>query len=327
MKIPPKYKLTAEISHLLEEIEFCKSVIASTDLPIKIEQNLRRQSVLKSSLYSAKIEGNELLMKDLSSMSSKDLEKVEVFNILKAINHISNEQSSKTNLKTFLDIHKILLSGLSNDFGHFRTEMNAIFDASGSVVYLPPPPNLVKPLLEDLIEYIDSSSEKIIPIKACIAHYIFEKIHPFIDGNGRVGRILIQKILYQHDYWMKGLLSIEEYLNENRQNYYMALEESESDISAYVTFMLKALASTSKKAKDLILIKSKYHDETDNLLPRRMEILNIIKDHQFVSFDTIRRRFDGINERTLRYDLKKLQDENFITKLGVTKGVYYRVNE
>jgi len=147
MKIPPKYKLTAEISHLLEEIEFCKSVIASTDLPIKIEQNLRRQSVLKSSLYSAKIEGNELLMKDLSSMSSKDLEKVEVFNILKAINHISNEQSSKTNLKTFLDIHKILLSGLSNDFGHFRTEMNAIFDASGSVVYLPPPPNLVKPLL------------------------------------------------------------------------------------------------------------------------------------------------------------------------------------
>jgi len=126
---------------------------------------------------------------------------------------------------------------------------------------------------------------------------------------------------------MKGLLSIEEYLNENRQNYYMALEESESDISAYVTFMLKALASTSKKAKDLILIKSKYHDETDNLLPRRMEILNIIKDHQFVSFDTIRRRFDGINERTLRYDLKKLQDENFITKLGVTKGVYYRVNE
>lgn len=61
----------------------------------------------------------------------------------------------------------------------------------------------------------------------------------------------------------------------------------------------------------------------DYLLPRRGEILNIIRDHKILKFDQIRRRFMGVNERTLRYDLKKLQDAGLIRKRGVTKGVFY----
>lgn len=63
--------------------------------------------------------------------------------------------------------------------------------------------------------------------------------------------------------------------------------------------------------------------EEESLLPRRAEILAIIKDHHLLSFDRIRRRFMSVNERTLRYDLKKLKDQGFIRKRGVTKGVYY----
>lgn len=61
----------------------------------------------------------------------------------------------------------------------------------------------------------------------------------------------------------------------------------------------------------------------DYLLPRRGEILNIIRDHKILNFDQIRRRFMGVNERTLRYDLKKLQDSGLIRKRGVTNGVFY----
>lgn len=63
----------------------------------------------------------------------------------------------------------------------------------------------------------------------------------------------------------------------------------------------------------------------DYLLPRRGEILNIIRDHKILNFDQIRRRFMGVNERTLRYDLKKLQDSGLIRKRGITKGVYYEI--
>ena len=63
----------------------------------------------------------------------------------------------------------------------------------------------------------------------------------------------------------------------------------------------------------------------DTLLPRRLEILNIIKDHKLIQFNDIKRRFWGINDRTLRYDLKKLTETGLIIKRGVTKGVFYQI--
>lgn len=322
--VVPFYKLTPVIVNLLQEIEYSKSIIENASIPIKLEQNIRRQSVLASSLYSAKIEGNELHLSDLSNRFGFDKEKLEVFNLLKAINLVLSDNSEKFSIEDIKNLHKIVMSGLFAGSGHFRNEMNAIFDSNGSVVYLPPPPNLIEPLLKNLINYInDEKREKIAVIKACVAHYMFEKIHPFIDGNGRVGRLILQSVMHKKGYGMKGLLSFEEYLNENRLKYYQSLEEPESDITGYLTYMLKAISATSQKAKDLILSKENY-SESDLLLPRRAEILNVINDHVIVTFNFIKRRFASVNERTLRYDLKFLQDKNFIIKLGTTKGVHYK---
>lgn len=80
----------------------------------------------------------------------------------------------------------------------------------------------------------------------------------------------------------------------------------------------------AKSGKKLVLEKKELQAE-DYLLPRRAEILYIIKDHRIVDFDIIRRRFLAVNERTLRYDLKKLADAKLIKKLGTTKGVYYEI--
>lgn len=87
--------------------------------------------------------------------------------------------------------------------------------------------------------------------------------------------------------------------------------------------MLEALKDAAEQGKMLILEKKKIQPE-DYLLPRRAEIYNIIKDHRLINFDQIRRRFLSINERTLRYDLKKLAGVGLIKKLGATKGAYYQ---
>jgi len=104
------------------------------------------------------------------------------------------------------------------------------------------------------------------------------------------------------------------------------LEEPEKDATDYVIFMLEAIAETAKKAKKLVLSKQKAQ-AVDFLLPRRAEIYKIIADHKLVNFDQIKRRFLKVNERTLRYDIKKLIDEGFIVKLGNTKGVYYKLKK
>lgn len=323
MIIPGKYRLTPRISELLSSIEASRQVIDSITIPPEIENNIRRQSTLTSSVYSARIEGNELTMEDLNS-PSKNQRKVEIFNILKALNNLNKHPKKDIKIEDILEMHSIVLKDLHEDAGRVRKNMEAIFNSAGIAIYMPPPPRLILKQLEKLIKYINLGRERFIPIKATLAHYSFEKIHPFEEGNGRVGRLLLQKILKQGGFGMKGLLSLEEYLDNHRNEYYRSLEEPEKDLTDYLEFMLSAIDETAKTAKELVISKQKT-DIKDYLLPRRAEIYSIIKDHKIVNFDQVRRRFTKVNERTLRYDLKKLQDTGLIKKLGTTKGVYYQI--
>lgn len=325
MTIPPKYFLTSKMTQLLQQIEGAKEVVNSVNIPPEIEINIRRQSTLKSSLYSARIEGNTLTMNELDGGVSRDQKKVEVFNILKGLNQIANRGYKDLSMAEILNYHRLVMANLLNreDLGQLRAVASAIFNSAGIAVYVPPSPSQVTPLLVKLVSYINSSKEPLIPVKAVLAHYIFEKIHPFIDGNGRVGRLVLQVVLKKHGYDLRGLLALEEFLDNHRGRYYEVLDDSEKDVTDFVEFMLEAIAISADEAKVLVLERRQV-EAADYLLPRRAEILNIIKEHQLVNFDTIRRRFMAINERTLRYDLKKLTDAGLVKKLGATKGVYYQ---
>lgn len=324
MLIPPKYSLTPQISGCLQSIEACKAVIDSIQIPIEVETNIRRQSVLKSSLFSARIEGNPLTLEELPLKGSTNQKKKEVMNILNTMQFIHQRGFRDLTVKTLLETHQKVLQGLieKERLGKFRTELNAIFNSAGIAIYLPPPPRQVPTLVQRILKVVNSSKEPFVPIKASLAHYSFEKVHPFMDGNGRVGRILLQAVLEKGGYGMKGLLHIEEYLDNHRSSYYDSLMEPEKDVTDYLEFMLQALASASEQAKQQVLQKEKLEAE-DFLLPRRAELYRIIKEQRLINFDSIHRRFLKINDRTLRYDLKKLQDQGFIRKRGTTKGVYY----
>ncbi|MBI2338563.1 Fic family protein [Candidatus Daviesbacteria bacterium] len=326
MLIPAKYILTPKISQLLQSIEASKEVISSVNIPPEVEMNIRRQSTLKSSLFSARIEGNPLTLEEVLKNPSRDQRKAEVYNILKALNWIHQRKFKDLTLKDILELHRMVLLGITEkqDLGKFRTNMEAIFNSAGIAIYLPPRPGQIIPLVERLSKFINSAKEPFVPIRACLAHYIFEKIHPFLDGNGRVGRLLLQAVLVKGNYGMKGLVPLEEYLDSHRSEYYQALNEPEKDVTDYLEFMLEAIAETAEETKKLVLEKQKL-DIEDLLLPRRAEIFNIIKDHNLINFGTLRRRFLAVNERTLRYDLKKLQDQGLIRKRGTTKGVYYEI--
>ncbi|OGM32946.1 hypothetical protein A2803_05120 [Candidatus Woesebacteria bacterium RIFCSPHIGHO2_01_FULL_44_21] len=322
MLIPPRYRLIPEITQLLSSIEASREVIEAIAIPPEIENNIRRKSTLKSALFSARVEGNPLTLDELAR-SSETQKKLEVMNILKAMNFINEQPGRDVTSKDILKLHEIAMKGLTES-GAFRTNMEAIFNAAGIAVYMPPPPKQIPALITRLIKYINSDREKLTPVKAVLAHFTFEKIHPFLDGSGRVGRLLMQKILIQGGYGMKGLLSLEEYIDEHRSEYYRMLEEPEKDATDYLVFMLTAIDETGKKARELVMQKQEA-EVTDYLLPRRAEIYNIIKDHKLVQFDLLRRRFAKVNERTLRYDLKKLADQGLIRKRGATRGVYYEV--
>ena len=324
MLIPPNYTFTTTISDYLQTIEASRQVIDAIEIPQEIEVNIRRQSILKSSLFSARIEGNPLTLEEMRRVPSKDQKKQEVINILKSLQLVQRRGARDLSVSFIKELHDKTMLGLTDRAikGNYRTEVSAIFNSAGIAIYLPPPPRTVPPLMERLVKFANSPKEKFVPIRAVLTHYTFEKIHPFLDGNGRVGRLLLQAVLEKTSYGMKGLLSVEEYLDQHRSEYYDVLALGEKDVTDYVEFMLKALADTAQKAKTLALQKETVQPQ-DYLLPRRSEILQIIKDQRIVTFDMIKRRFLKINDRTLRYDLKQLQDKGLIRKRGTTKGVYY----
>ncbi len=323
MKIPPRYQITSDILGLISKVDSYRLFFSSLTIPSLMKEKIKRISLLKSSLYSARIEGNSLTEEELEISSDKE-KTLEVFNILKTAKYIEKNiyPKKKITKKVILFLHQMAMENLTNQKGNFRKEMGAIFNQAGIAVYLPPPPSSINLLINQLLNYINFGKEKFPLIKAFISHLVFEKIHPFIDGNGRVGRLLIYAILRSEGYDFGFFIPFEEYLDKHKNDYYYFLDVGMKDADSYLIFMLTSFVNQLKKTKTLIL-KEMNKKEMILLPPRHEEILNIIKNHRLVSFDFIRRRFLKVPQRTLRYDLKRLVDKQLVVKIGKTKGSYY----
>jgi DNA-binding transcriptional ArsR family regulator len=164
------------------------------------------------------------------------------------------------------------------------------------------------------------------PVAAGVAHIWFEKVHPFLDGNGRIGRLLSSYILKKGGYDFSGLVPFEQYLDEHRDDYYSYLGRDSQDVTEFVEYYLAALRSQAK-----VSLKAAYDgvkpDKYAHLLPRRSEIMHILEDHKVISFDFLCRRFRAVPTRTLHNDLMQLTRAGLVQKMGSTRGVLYSVIE
>ncbi len=307
----------------LIRIETAKKVFEFLPQLPHIEESLRHKSLLKSSLFSARIEGNRLRFEEIENIkrSSGNIEKKEILNILSALKWIHSKTAIHITIPLILKLHKMVMQAISAEVGQLRTEHSAIFNQAGVAVYITPPPHELKNLLTKLIKISKASKEHAV-INAAQVHFAFEKIHPFIDGNGRVGRLLSAFLLKNSGFGFRGLAILEEYLNEHQEEYYSTLGISKKDITEFVEFFTNAVATSAEKVIKLLQNRKEERPE-DTLLPRRQEILAIIREHKLVSFDFIKRRFQKVPVSSLHYDLKMLLKTRFIIKLGTTRGALY----
>ena len=334
MKIPQKYKATAKITKLLATIEANKEVIDSISIPVEIEENIRRESSLGSALFSARIEGNTLTLGEIGSfaeLSVDDKRKVEVGNLFKAIGSVLEKFSRRKTIsqEDLLNLHKETMKNIMDKkfSGKFREAHEGIFDSSGNLIYHAPPPSMVPDLFNKLVDFINSPKEESVPIRAALAHLSFEEIHPFVDGNGRVGRLLQLGVLVSGGYGMKGLVFPEELIDQNRKSYYHAIEYSRDDGHAtdFVELMLEFLAESSTKARKTIKEKQDHPSSWDILLPRRKEIMQIVSEQKLVSHDFLHRRFLKVPERVISYDIQCLIKDGYLVKIGKTRGALYSI--
>lgn len=316
----------------LQQIELLSQVLIHLPVAQQHKLHIFHQQTLKSALFSAKIEGNTLSLievKDLDQSGYKNREKREISNVLQALSWLQDMvQLDENNLKI---LHQKIMNQLDADAGKFRSESSAIFDQYGNVVYLTPSPQEMRQMLavwypQAQLAERASWQQKLLNI-AC-SHYYFEKIHPFLDGNGRTGRAVLQWQLQQLNLFNDFILPIEQFFDAKRNNYYQFLEKNSRQQREFVEFFLTGIAWSLEQL--LTDIKESVNDTMSEeqtllaqLLPRRREIFHIIEDHPYSTLDSIWRRFPRLPKRTLSYDLQQLVKAQLLNKHGSTKGVVY----
>jgi len=220
------------------------------------QPKLRRTNRIKTIQGSLAIEGNSLDLEQVTTVfenkrvlgPKKDI--LEVKNAIRLYELLPklNPTSSKDLLKS----HGILMQGLAFNAGKFRSGSVGIFKGS-KVSHIAPPASRVPGLMEDLFLFLKKEKELSPLVQACIFHYELEFIHPFTDGNGRMGRFWQQLILTRHHATFE-YISVESVIRERQQLYYEALEKSDKtgNSTLFIEFMLNCLRSSLEEFLDQV---------------------------------------------------------------------------
>lgn len=250
-------KLLAEANRQIGELNAYSLLIPNVDLYIKMHVKIEANKSSRIEGTRTTVEEDLLDITDINPEKRDDWEEVQ--NYVKATNYgverIKNGFPVCTRL--IRELHKILMQGVRGEHktpGKFRTSQNWIGGSMPSnAVYVPPPHTEIVECLTDFEKFINNE-EIDTPdlIKIAILHYQFESIHPFLDGNGRIGRLLIPLYIQSKGMLDKSCLYISDYIERNKDTYYDMLTRvrTHNDMIAWIKFFLEAVIETSKTAKE-----------------------------------------------------------------------------
>ncbi len=237
----PPYTITDKIVNLISNIS---EILTKLSIDDRFTSNpkLKRENRVKTIQASLAIENNTLTLNQVTDIINgkrvlgEPKEICEVKNAFEAYELLLSFNSKS--IEDLLSIHKILMKDLTNEAGVFRSKGVGIF-AEEQLVHMAPPAYLVPSLINDLFNWLKSSNEVHPLIKSCVFHYEFEFIHPFSDGNGRMGRMWQTLILYN---WNPILawLPIETLIKERQNEYYKVLGkcDKEGNSVKFIEFIL-----------------------------------------------------------------------------------------
>lgn len=242
----PPFKITNRILNLVANISEMIGKINVSD-KTKYSLKLRKENRIKTIHSSLAIENNTLSIEQVTAIINGK----RVLGMPQEIQEVRNayetyEHMLKLNPFSIIDLlkgHGMMMQSLASEAGRFRSGGVGVFNGD-KLIHMAPPAKLVRGHIENLLEWTKNADLPML-IKSCVFHYEFEFIHPFQDGNGRIGRMW-QTLLLSTLNPMFIYLPIESLIKERQQEYYVALSKADSigDSSAFVEFLLQVISDT-----------------------------------------------------------------------------------
>ena len=314
----PPYQLTSIILHGISEVSEKIGALKAFHLD-RPSPELRKSHQVKTIHNSLQIEGNSLSETQITALlngkrvigPSKDI--LEVQNAIAVYDRIGHWRGTEE--KSFLKAHGILMQNLMSSPGRYRTEGVGIMKGK-EVQHYAPPHDRVPFLMKELFSYLKKSDDHAL-IKSCVFHYEVEFIHPFLDGNGRMGR-LWQSVLLTEWHELFSFLPFESLIRQEQEAYYsvLALCDKAGNSTAFIEFMLGIL---SEALDDLLNQSAQPKTSTERL-------------HYFIeqfSGDFTRldysKMFKGISSATASRDLKNGVDMGLLAKTGEKRNTIYHI--
>lgn len=344
----PTYTVNNDILINIGRIEAARQVIMDAPLLPLWEKRFKEDALVRQVHHGTHLEGNQLdkeeakqiiLSQNLHAIRTRDVQ--EVLNYRAVMDFIEVNQGENFPLiseRTLLILHKMTVDKILPPelSGHYRTKRVVIKDSqTGQVTFKPPDPEEVPYLLNEFFKWYEMlKPNSIHPVlKAGITHFELVRIHPFLDGNGRVARAFTTLMLYGDGYDIRRFFSLEEYFDKDPLTYYEYLQEAgKGDITPWLFYFTKGLSEELERIKDKIKkmstdshLREKLGGKQVYLNERETRIIEYLQEAGYLQNQSFSSIFPDYSEDTILRDLKDLMDKNLIKKIGKTKGARYEL--
>ncbi len=341
----PSFTITNKILNNIAKIEASEEVIRHSPLLPLWEKQFKEDAIVRSAYHGTHIEGNPLHKEDAKDiLQGKDVvgrprDIQEIINYRKVIEFIDEEAVKKIERITeqvIKKLHRIIVYKILSPelAGEYREKQVVIRNSeTGEVTFRPPLPIEIPFLMREYLYWLNrEDKDQIHPVlKAGIAHHELVRIHPFIDGNGRVARVLATLILLLGGYDIRRFFSLEEYYDKDAVSYYQNLQKaSAGNLASWLEYFTFGAAVEFSKIKERILklskdvkLKEKFGGKQIYLTERQVKIIEYIQEVGYLQNQIFPSLFPNISEDSVLRDLQDLIKKELIKKVGSTKSARY----
>src|SRR3990167_5486402 len=341
----PLFKLSNQTANALTAIERARGFLEAATLSQEWLEKMQHKALVLEAHHTTHIEGTQLTLEEseqlwqgqhLAQVNPDDAK--ELLNYREAFELVSNYVGDGEPITEGLirEIHKRLVQGVRGDSatpGLYRKIQNYVVNSkTKDVIYTPPPVYEISPMMQALVDWLNEEEDIHPVLVSGIAQFQLVHIHPFLDGNGRTARLLSTLCLYRKGYDFKKLFTISEYYDQNRTDYYKAIQsvrENNMDLTGWLEYFSEGLAVQLREIKNLgkQAIKQSLLTKEHHLSERQKLAIDYMTTEGSLSIQQFEKMCPDVTRRTLQRELKDLIDKGFVMSSGATSNLIYQLKK